>query len=241
MKFWSVILIILLCACGKESLCPNNIGEIQREVRDLEDFNKILIEGDVELIFGKDSLQSVVLECGENLMHAISTEVQNETLLIDNKLKCNWIRDLNTPIRLFVNAPEITEIVQRGQRNIKTNGDFEGGFFQLICEGSVSKIDLSLKTDDSEIIQSASHCFITVKGESNKFFTYNNGTGTIDASEMLSNNSIAINKSIGPIEINANERLKGEIHNRGDVIYFGEPDSINFSIIHPGTGSFIPQ
>jgi len=232
---------VLLMACSKESDCPVSLGKIVTEERMLPAFHSLSIHGDVEIILGQDSIQSVQLECGENLANSIHTEVIDGELVIDNELKCNWIRDLSTPILLYINTPNIDFIYTEGQKDIRTEEIFTTEFFQLTCEGSQSQIDLELNCPELNIIQSASNCRISLSGEGSHFFVYNSGNGSIDASEFFCEDGFMNNLSIAPIEVLASDFLKARIYSRGDILYFQEPDSLFFELIHPGSGQLIPQ
>ncbi|MEM7162489.1 MAG: head GIN domain-containing protein [Bacteroidota bacterium] len=234
------IALSILISCGKESSCPGSTGEIIFEERILDEFEKISVLGDVELVLKKDSLQSVRLECGENLAQSIRTEVIDGELIVDNSLTCNWLRDLNTPIRLHISSSQLNYIYHEGQKDIRTEGSFSCNSFSILAEGSNSKINLTMNCQDLDIVQSASNCSIELKGYCSNLYSFNSGTGSILAAEMACEEAFVTNQSSGRIEVNALQILKAHIYNTGDIYYKSSPDSINFKVFHPGTGLFIP-
>ena len=235
-----LISLIFLFSCGKESLCPTNTGETSIELRSLDDFNRISIFGDVDLFLTWDSVQSVRVECGENLQNGIITEVTNEELVIDNELKCNWIRDLGSTIRVYVNLDSLNSITNTAQGNISSLNTLEMKDFLLTCEGSISIIDLTLDVKNVDIVQSASFANITLSGNAEKIAVYNDGNGAVLAKNLNANEAFVTNKSVGKIELVSNSKLNANIHNRGNIYYSGDPSEIIFELHYPGTGSLIP-
>jgi hypothetical protein len=229
----TVSLAITLIGCESSSWnCLRGNGIIDKETRDLNEYNGVVTEGEFEVFYVPDTSYFVEIETDQNLMPYIQTRISGSTLIVDNGTrKC--LRS-EYPIRIYVHAPEINLMSLVGSGLISAETIY-ADVLTLAIEGSgvidVSGIDV-LELD----------VLITGSGDVNLWGTTTKsdytitGSGNIDARNVISTNCIAEISGSGSIYCNAVSRLEAFISGSGTIYYRGSPSvSINIS----GSGSVI--
>ena len=80
-----IILAISLIACENSGInCLRGNGIIEKETRDLEEYNGVVTEGEFEVFYIPDSSYSVIIETDQNLIQYIRTRISGTTLIVDN-------------------------------------------------------------------------------------------------------------------------------------------------------------
>ena len=240
MKYFILTFSLLILSCGKDSVCPGSVGNITKFERSMAPFSKISILGDVEVVLTQGNPDAMVLECGENLADHIITEIVEDELIVNNRLKCNWLRDLDTPIILHITKGDIREIYHAGQRNISTSNTFNLQELYFTVEYSNSRIELDLNCNRLHLVQNASNARIQVDGFCDDFYAYNDGNGSILAKDFFCEEGFITNHGTGRIETSVQGILKAHVYDRGNIYYAPSPDSLLIKVFHPGTGEVIP-
>ena len=238
--FIAIILIFtVLCSCEKfnDGKCLKSVGQIIDELRTVDPFCKIYIEGDVDLELEWDSTLTVSVEAGKNLQDAIDLKVESNTLHIENKLKCNWLRDLDTPIIVKIKTPCLREIVNEGQGDIYSTNYINSSYFKIYNISTAGDVRLALNCDTTFVHMEASNSNVYLDGFSADHYVYFSGTGSLYSKDLTTLKSFVNNYSIGNFRINALDFLRAEVHSRGSIIYDGNPQEI-ITVIN-GTGEII--
>ena len=111
------LLSILIFGCNDR--CFNSIGDHATEARSLSGFDKINIENKINLFISFDSIYSISLEGGENLLHNIITEVDDDGWLnISDQNTCDWVRSYDHEINIHVTMPELIHLFCANTGNI---------------------------------------------------------------------------------------------------------------------------
>jgi hypothetical protein len=124
LKLLPLFTSILLVTCSKsdEAGCFESAGKVQRTVRFQGEIRKILLRDGINLIFTEDSIPGIEIEGGKNILPGIKTEFSGDSLIIQDKNYCNWVRDPESRINIYI----------KGQKNIrlynKGYGKVEGRF-----------------------------------------------------------------------------------------------------------------
>src|SRR5690606_33795822 len=111
-----------LFSCDSESAndCIKKSGAVvKREIQDISAFDRIRIEGGIELILFQNTEQKIEIETGENLINDISVRVTDGELIIKNNISCNWFREYN-PAKVYVTFSEISKIYSVSQHKIRS-------------------------------------------------------------------------------------------------------------------------
>jgi len=114
MKYLLILLSFLfLYNCNSDNIfdCIQGEGTRIRQEIEIESFEQILVNRDVELILKQDQFHKVFVETGQNLLSGINVEVvENQLQLTDNNT-CNFTRDYGLT-KIYVSAPNINQIIQ---------------------------------------------------------------------------------------------------------------------------------
>ena len=125
MKKLIIICVLLVFACNSENAidCFQTAGNIIQEEVEVPDFDRILVNRDIELIITQASEYKVTIETGENLLNDVKVEVIGNRLVLTDDNTCNYVRDFGIT-KLHVEAPNITEIRNSSQYEASSNGSF---------------------------------------------------------------------------------------------------------------------
>ena len=95
MKKIGYILSLLVFACNSEDAndCFQTSGDIIQVEIDVNSFDQILVNRDIELVIKEAPDFKVTVETGENLINDVEIEVIGDRLVLTDNNTCNYIRD----------------------------------------------------------------------------------------------------------------------------------------------------
>jgi len=76
-----------------ENRCFTSYGPTEERVIHLPSFSTIVIRDDIEVRFVPDTLSYAVVSYGRNAFPFLHLSVSGETLTIENRIRCRWLRD----------------------------------------------------------------------------------------------------------------------------------------------------
>ena len=229
----TVVLALTLIGCENSSVnCLRGNGIIEKETREVQEYNGVVTEGEFDVFYVPDSSYSVVIETDQNLIPYIRTRISGSTLIVDNGTrKC--LRS-EYPIRIYVHAPEIKLMSLVGSGLISAETVYADEL-TLSIEGSgiidVSGIDV---LELNVLITGSGDVSLWGKADAADYTI--TGSGNIDAKNVISNTCVAEISGSGSIYCNAVIKLEAFISGIGYIYYKGSP-SVSTHI--SGTGSVI--
>lgn len=228
-----VILAFTLIACENSAWnCLRGNGIIEKETRDVQEYNGVVTEGEFEVFYIPDSSYSVVIETDQNLIPYIRTRISGSTLIVDNGTqKC--LRS-EYPIRIYVHAPEINLMSLVGSGMISAESVYADEL-TLSIEGSGIIDVIGIDVLELKVLITGSGD-VSLRGTTDVADYTITGYGNIDAKNVISNTCIAEISGSGSIYCNAVIKLEAIISGTGSVYYKGSP-SVSTHI--SGTGSVI--
>nr|WKN35320.1 DUF2807 domain-containing protein [Tunicatimonas sp. TK19036] len=199
-----------------------------QEERTLSDFNKIEFTGRGDLFLRQGGTPTLQIKTPDDIdQKRIITEVRDNTLVIEYDWdEDDWL-DAAPKLELHITYPELRGIEVTGLAHIESPDLIESDRFVLDVEG-MGRIDLALDVADLEIT-SAGTTNINISGKANEVRILNNGTGTIDAFRLISQEADVEVNGTGTVRVNTTERLWAEANGFGaEVKYRGEPKKTHF-------------
>ena len=138
------ILTVLIFSCDSEDAndCIQTAGNIIQLEVEVSDFERILVNRDIELIITEASEYKVTIETGENLLNDVKAEVLGNRLVLTDNNTCNYVRDYGIT-KVYVEAPNITEIRNSSQYQVSSNGVITYPTLNLISENFNESIAVS--------------------------------------------------------------------------------------------------
>lgn len=235
-----IIVLILLfgggfLSCDKESKCVKSSGDNTIENRSVSSsFDVVELNNKINLIIKQDSIFSLKVEAGANLLPLITTEVSGNQLTIKSDNKCSFLRSYNKAINVYLSTPNLTKINYKGQGDILSSNTLTFPNVEIEANKATGSIHLGLHCNSLKILQHTGPADFTFVGESENTYLYSNGNGWFHF-ENFSSNHVHVNAAgTGDMLVQANNSLLVELSAIGNVYYYGNPTVTIAS--HSGSG-----
>ncbi len=236
MKKLSVILLgLCLIACDTENAldCFQRTGDIVRKEVEIQDFTRILVKPNVQLILKEGEATSVIIETGDNLLDEVTAIVDGDRLILSNTNDCNFVRDFNQT-KIFVTAPDITEIRSATQFDISSDGVLRYPSLLLIAEdfnedngGNVTGT-FTIEVDNERLsVEGNNIASFFIKGNVvNLSVGLFSGTGRFEGANLIAQDVNINHRGTNKIIVNPQQSIQGVIRSTGDVIAENRPATV---------------
>ncbi len=237
--FYILLISLLNIACEKEHMgdCFKSAGAVNSELRNVDAFINIELLNNVDLVLTTDSIQTVKVETGKNLLAGIKTEVVNGKLIISNANKCNWVRSYKTPITAYVSLPTLRDLTYRGSGNITSTNTIISDSLNINCWDAAGTITLTLNTQTSVCAIHTGPADLVLSGTSGVNYVWNSGNGFVYADALQTGYTYLLHKGTGECHVRATIELGATLQYIGNVYYTGNPANVQSHIT--GTGQLI--
>ena len=231
------ILVLLIFSCKKENNrdCVKSSGAEAIEFIDLTEYSIINIKGHINVKIEPNQNPIAEITGGENLLPLIRCEVLNDTLFIDNKNTCNWVRsyDRNINITLYLDTLNSIIVNSTGEL-ISTDTIHNTGTFTLLGRVMNGETNLTLSVNRLifNYINGTSAAHITGIASTTNY--YCKSLGYIEASSLISNETTVKHCGTGELNIYCSSNLRGSINKSGNIYYSGSPKTINVEVLGSG-------
>lgn len=207
-------------------------GHVIVEERALSTFDRIILEGSMDLVLRQDDDQLLEVEADDNIIPFISTNVRG------GELKISTTRSYRSRdrIKIYISIQDLEELKLRGSGDVYGENAMVGDRLTLEISGS-GNMDMEVYYD---------HLFTEIDGSGN-FNLYGetldqdvriNGSGDYRAADLLSADTDINISGSGNGTVNVSDFLRAEIRGSGDIYYYGNPE-VNSSI--RGSGNLIKR
>lgn len=205
-------------------------GNVIIEERALSEFDRIVVEGSMDLIIRQDDEQLLEVEADDNILPIISTSVRGGEL----KIKSTRSYRSREDVKVYITVADLEELKIRGSGDVYGESVITGDRLNLEISGS-GNMDMEVYYDHlfSEINGSGN---FSLQGEASDQEVRINGSGDYHAADLLSAEANVNISGSGNSFINVSDFLRAEIQGSGDIIYYGNPE-VNSSI--RGSGKLI--
>ncbi|AXT51210.1 DUF2807 domain-containing protein [Aquimarina sp. BL5] len=230
-----IVSMFLVIACDTENAldCFQRTGDIITQEVEVADFTRILVNPGVELILKEGETTSVIIETGDNLLNEVSAIVEGGRLILSNTNDCNFVRDFNQT-KIFVTAPNITEIRSATQFDISSDGILRFPSLRLLSEdfnednaGNITgTFTMQLDVEELDVVGNNIASFF-IKGRVEDLYVgFFSGTGRFEGASLIAENVGILHRGTNKIIVNPQQSIKGEILSTGDVISVNRPSII---------------
>lgn len=243
--FWLFFLALAsFVSCKKVAItdCFYSTGKLANEYRIIGDFRAILLKDNVNLILLKSDNNSITVEAGANLINKIETEVDDYgVLVIRNNNNCNWIRNYDSPINVYLNYVDFDSIEYRSIGDITTPDTLITDTLWLRVSEGAGKIDMKMNVKTLYCKLHYGTADIVLSGICGLSYVYSASFGFIDMVNLESNFMYVNNRSSNDIYVWPNTYLSAAIENIGNIYYKGNPPTIKLDKIGAGELIKIPD
>jgi hypothetical protein len=220
-------LLSTLWSCGKPGAdCFSATGDIIMEKRQVPPFDSVQLNDNINLILKLDSVYSVTVEAGENLMQGISTEVVSNQLVIHNTNACNWTRSYNKPLNVYVSTRNLYKLNYNSSGDVTTANELRGGPLTVEIWGGCGTIDLDLNMYEGSFYMKLGTTTMNLHGKCSILSLASADYGRLDARDLASGYAYISNEGSNDSYVNSNTYLSAIIKSIGNIYFTGNPDTI---------------
>lgn len=218
----------LLSSCKK---VPLSVGKTVVQQRELAAFSHLAVNDDINVTLVRSDSCFIEITAGENIIDNILTEVRNDTLIISNDNKINWIRTYDYRIAATLYFSDIRTLTFGSCGELHTKNQFnayEDTPYVVKIDGGSGDIFMKFNNCNSlKVNYDYGTSQLNLYGEGNKFLDiYKKSYGLIHAEDYVADSVAITNNSTGDCYVKANKYLYSLIEHLGNVYYKGEPEIV---------------
>lgn len=236
------ILTVLIFSCDSEDAnnCIQTAGNIIQSEVEVADFERILVNRDIELIITEAPEYKVTIETGENLINDVKAEVMGNRLVLTDNNTCNYVRDYGIT-KVYVEAPNITEIRNSSQYEVSSNSVITYPTLNLISEDfneniefTVGDYNLTIDNQNLRITSNGLASFYMDGSTENLNVNFFAGDGRFEGEDLVAQAVTIYHRGSNDMIVNPIESLSVELRGTGNVIAINEPPIVQLEQFYIG-------
>jgi hypothetical protein len=237
-NFILILNLLLLFGCKKSCDCLKSTGTISTEERSLTPINSINLKNNVDVRIHYSNEYKLSVRGGSNLLEKIETRIENGTLYIRNKNKCNWVRKFDPELRVNIWLPELSSIyLEDASSDIVFEDTIPAKNFRLDSFSSIGKYSFKLKGDIATLAIHNGAADLDALGSVGTLYLYGVGYGKLNCEQLQTFNTYTDNQGTNDFYVNALNTLEVKISGSGNIYYKGNPLNIVKKVF--GSGKLI--
>lgn len=216
----------VLTSC--HDLVDGTSGAVVSEYRQEPDFNSINMEGNIDVFVSYDTISTIRVEAGENLIDYIETSVLGNELLVyeaPNNI-------VNTkPIRVYITVDSLNDVTIEGSGDLDVN-DMVSNHLNVLVTGSG---DANFEIDAISInYNNKGSGDAMLVGTVNTLNVLLEGSGDFKGRHLYAQDANVEVEGSGDAYVYVINDLIAEISGSGDIIYYGNPNSVTANVTGSG-------
>ncbi len=230
MKITALVLLLMgmVTSCKK---VPLSIGETVIQQRELGTFSHLAVNDDINVTLVRSDSCFIEITAGENIIDNILTEVRNDSLIISNDNKINWIRTYDYRIDATLYFSDIRTLTFGSCGELHTKNQFnayEDTPYTIKIDGGSGDIFMKFNNCNSlKVNYDYGTSQLNLSGGNNNILNiHKKSYGLIHAEDYVADSVTIVNTSTGDCWVNADEYLHSRIEHLGNIYYKGEPEII---------------
>ena len=233
--------IQLSCNSPDANSCFKAAGDEVTKTYELEAFNNILINRNVEAVIKMGTNYEVEVVSGENLIDDIIVSVVGQELVITDNNICNLVRDYGNST-VYITVPDLKRIRSSTQYDISSNGILTFPDLSLISENfnnpdlfSVGDFRLNLIAESLTIVSNNISSFYLSGSVDQLNVNFFGGVGRFEGPELISQHVEIYHRGSNDMILNPQQSIRGEILGTGNAIILSAPDIIDVQESYVGS------
>lgn len=228
------LLILVFTSCRKDQWndCFQGTGKDITVTRQLSSFNKINIGEKFDIVLVQDTTQTeqVKITAGSHIINQIITKVKDNTLTIENKNTCNFVRSYNRKITIEIRVKYLDDIEISSATNLKSIDtlDFQKSNYLKLKNYGLGDINLKVKLGFLEV-HSINSGNIFLEGWSNILTCSIEEITVLDARKLLCDDIYLDSHTPLDCFVNPKNILNVKIFNKGNVYYVNKPPNFELT------------
>lgn len=222
-----LMVMLVFTACQKENMrdCIKSKGNIMEQRRLLpDDIDSLFLGNRLNVEIVSDTINYAIIRSGANLVDLIETRAEGQTLVISDRNKCHWVRDLSHWPEVELHLKDVSIIATRGTNNIRSR-DFLS-YPKLIIDLWEHNGSVFLPVENQEIYirQHTGASDVTVLGKTDVLKVYMAGMSKGDYSALSTIDAFIDQRSSGGMQAKVMGNLFVSIFGDGNVTVLGQPE-----------------
>lgn len=234
--------MVLAFCCDSEDAndCIQTAGNIVQLEVEVIDFERILVNRNIELILSQGPEHRVTIETGENLINDVKAEVMGNRLVLTNNNICNYVRAYGIT-KVYVEAPNVTEIRNSSQYEVSSNGIITYPMLSLISEDfneniefTVGDYNLTINNQNLRITSNGLASFYIEGSTENLSVNFFAGDGRFQGQDLVAQNVTIYHRGSNDMIVHPIQSLSVELRGTGNVIALNEPPIVSVEQFYIG-------
>lgn len=197
-------------------------GNIITESREVSDFSRVRLDGAGTLTITQGETESLEIEADDNILPALSSNVDENTLILS--IEDKWWQQSVIPtekINYTLTVIDLSDITINGAADLDIE-DFETSSLTIKINGAgnIEIIDLTANEFNFEINGTANG---KLSGEVDEISIMVNGMGNVNADDLLTSTADVEINGLGNATVWAEDLLSVSISGGGSLSYYGSP------------------
>jgi hypothetical protein len=211
----AAVLLVVLTACGL-GLDPGPQTTQQRTVAGV---HAVVLQTSGDLTIERGASESLTIDAGTNIIDRLTSEVVDGTLVLDAEGSFN-----SGSIRYTLTVLDLDRVELAGSGNVTGAGVLSGdATLTLSGSGDVTVTDLRLTSLTADLSGSGT-ARVTGSGSSSTLVV--SGSGDFEGTDLATERTQVDVSGSGQARVNVSEELTATVTGSGDVIYTGDPASV---------------
>lgn len=230
--FWG--LIMLSCERNEKAYCFENAGKSEISIRTLNEFQKLRLEGKMDIEIVQDSQMYAEIVTGEHLQDGIHFQELGDQLIISNKNRCLWLRRLNQFPKVTLHIRNLNSIRadHYGQLLIKDTLRTDSIYIE-VWNGN-PEIKMGLNNITTSIFIHSNSGSVDASGRVGVAYLSNGGAGPMHCENMKCDVVFVNSHSTNHTYVHALQWLVADILWKGNIFYRGKPSQIEINQCNEG-------
>jgi hypothetical protein len=197
-------------------------GKIESETRETQDFLAVSINYPADVVIEQGKVESVKIEADDNVLPQLVTEVNGDTLVIDNKEEI-WSKRVNPTarVKITIMVKDLHRIESFGVGNLRVNG-LKTDELDLNLSGAGEMILNDLDARKLEVRLTGTGA-IGASGSADELELRISGVGDFDAPKLESKVANVRISGAGSATVFVKDDLTVRVSGTGSVDYHGSP------------------
>ena len=190
-------------------------GKVKTDVRQVNGFNRVVVQGLVELFLSQESTESVKIESEENLISLFKTSVSDSTLYV-------FVPSVKKALKLNVTVAykDLKQIILLNEVTLQSEKVANFDDIEIICGGS-SRLNFEYKAARSTI-KVLDNSAVSLRGYSEYLTVEAHDETEVNAFDLQSDNCTVIGSGFAEISINVKKKLGVTMSGNCNLYYMGE-------------------
>lgn len=222
------VLTIFFQFCGKFDFCDClNNSEIDSIKIELQDIDSMEIYHKFNVYLLHDTVNEAIIRANRNLIEQIEITEKNKFLKIEDKNDCNFLRNPDINIDIYLHLKNLEKIFLYGPSTIISEDTLRFEKLLIRIYDDIGDVDIILKNNRLWLEYWYSTGTARIQGSTNFFEILNHGYAHIHAFDFESKYVSVNHNSTGNVEIYPLESIDARLQDIGNIFYTGSPKIIN--------------